>query len=232
MGVSRSPERGVMRNVELSLGSGEALEVRSFTVEESMSAAFRVEIVAWSRDDALDLRAITGHAASLRLHGEGGERVWTGVCARAAQTAVDREGVSTYSFAIVPSLWLLTQRTEHRLFQHLSVPEIVTKILGEHGIEPTLRLHERHPKLPLRTQYGESDYDFVRRLLAEAGISFFFADGSEIVLSDAPEKAEPIAQSPVPFLADASLALGQPYVTDVDVSSRVASSRATFRDHD
>jgi type VI secretion system secreted protein VgrG len=221
-----------MRHVELSLGSGEDLDVRSYNVEESMSAAFHVELVARSHDDALDLGAVAGKAATFTFHGDEGDRVWTGVCARAALAAVAREGLSTYGFSIVPSLWLLTQRTGHRLFQHLSVPGIVTKILGEHGVEPTLRLSETYPKLALRTQYGESDYDFVRRLLAEAGISFFFDDGSKLVLSDAPSKAEAVAGSPVRFLADASLARGLPYVTDVDVSSRVAPSRATVRDHD
>ena len=108
----------------------------------------------------------------------------------------------------------------------------MTKILGEHGIEPTLRLSARYPKLALRTQYGESDYDFVRRLLAEAGISFDLRRRSELVLSDAPEQAEPVAGSPVPFLADPSLARGLPYVTDVDVSAGLAPARATFRDHD
>ncbi len=225
-----------MRNVELSLESGEDLDVRSFNVQETMSAAFRVDVVARSHDDALDLGAIAGKTAQFRVRGEHGDRVWTGVCSHAAQSAVEPAGLSTYTLQVVPALWLLTQRTGHRIFQHLSVPEIVEKVLHEWQIRPRLRLSQRHPKLAMRTQYGESDYDFVRRLLAEAGISFFFhADGGEpshLVVSDAPETAEPVPDGRIRFAPDSGMARGMPHVSDVDISSRVVPTRATFRDHD
>ena len=80
----------------------------------------------------------------------------------------------------MPALWLLTHRVNHRIFQHLSVP-IVEKLLAEWHIEPTKRLTGSYPKLEYRVQYGESDYDFVRRQLVEAGISFYLgeSDGGE-----------------------------------------------------
>ncbi len=52
-------------------------------------------------------------------------------------------------------------------------------------------------------QYGESDYDFIRRLLEEAGISFTFAEdaerGSVLVICDAPQANERRAGGPIPF---------------------------------
>ncbi len=157
-------------------------------------------------------------------------------CARAAQGGVEPTGLSTYTFQLVPALWLLTQRTRHRVFQHLSAPEIVEKLLRRWRIRPRLSLSQRHPKLAMRTQYGESDFDFVRRLLAEAGISFSFhtddGEPTHVVLSDAPETAEPLPGGPTRFAADSGMARGMPHVSDIAVSSRVVATRATPRDHD
>ena len=67
------------------------------------------------------------------------------------------------------------------------------KILGDWGQKAGLDLHERPPKLEFKVQYGESDYDFLRRTLVDAGISYSFAFDREsqttrLVLSDAPER--------------------------------------------
>ncbi len=200
--------------------SGDELDVRSFHVVENMSASFHLDVRARAREDALDLAGMVGKRASLRLRDDLGTRGWTGVCAQAAQSGVEVSGLSTYTLRIVPALWLLTHRRGHRLFQHLSVPEIVEKILGEWGIHPVLELSHAYPKLASRTQYGESDYDFVRRLLAEAGASFFFhgrgGEETRVVLSDAPEAAAPRPDA-IPF--QASLPASISNVSDIVVAT-------------
>jgi type VI secretion system secreted protein VgrG len=225
-----------MRNVELNLASGDQLDVRTFNILETLSAAFRIDIVARATDDALDFAAIIGKPASFRVANEHGARSFTGVVADIAQTHVEPEGLSTYSLQLAPTLWLLTKRTGHRIFQHLSVPEIAKKLLGEWHIEPVVKLTHAYPKLPMRTQYGESDYDFLRRLLAEAGITFFFQtpDGEEtkLVLSDAPQSGQPQREVPIPFQRDVSLSQGQPFVTDVNISQKVVPTKTSFRDYD
>ena len=99
-----------MRSVELTVDSGDDLDVRSFHVIEAMSAAFHVEALARMRDDAIELEKLVGKPASFSLRGELGARTWTGVCAHIAQTAVEPRGLSTYALRIVPTLWLLTHR--------------------------------------------------------------------------------------------------------------------------
>jgi len=223
-----------MRNVELNLESGDQLDVRHFNVLDSVSAAFRIDIVARAADDAIHLSRIVGKPASFRIDAGHGAHTWTGVIAHVAQTQVEPEGLSTYAVQLVPALWLLTHRKNHRVFQHLSVPDLVKKILGEWGIHPVLKLTQSHPKLPMRVQYGETDFDFVRRQLAEAGISFFFhgEDGEEtkVVLADAPQTAESRAE--LPFHRDDSLSAGLPHVTNVAISSKVVHAKVTSRDYD
>ena len=125
--------------IELSLACGEHLRVHRFSVREAISSPFTVQLLARSPDPCLDLKAIAGQPAALRVasgyrFAHRGERLWSGLChhARLVQ-AVDirpgEVGLSTYEISIVPSLWLLTQRSDYRVFQHLSLPDIARTLL-------------------------------------------------------------------------------------------------------
>jgi type VI secretion system secreted protein VgrG len=234
-----------MTLLELSFASGEeSLSVRRFTVDESLMDPFRVSIVARSPLDDLDLGSIVGRPARFRivsglLFALEGARLWTGVCSAMDQTRVEPTGLSTYELTIVPTLWLLTQRRNNRLFQHVAIPDIVARVLAEWGIEPVWRIRrDRYPKLELRVQYGETDHDFVRRLLEEAGITLSFVAhaerGSELVLDDEPQAAELRAGLPLPFLdSPGQAAAGEKeYVTAVRFGQDVKPGRVTIRDFD
>ena len=224
-----------MKNVALHLASGDDLSVRQFSVFEAISSSFHIDLIALGRED-VDLHGAAGHHASLRLATNHGSRLWTGICATITQTHAETDGLSSYSLRLAPTLWLLTHRHNHRVFQHLSAPEIAVKLLHDWKIEPVLRLHERHPRLPLRVQYGESDYDFLRRLLAEAGISFYFStddDTTRLVLSDSPQTNEPHHEKPIPYHRESGGTPGHPaHVSDVSLMARVHATHSTFRDHD
>ncbi len=221
-----------MRSIVLKLDSNDELAVRSFSILEAMSAAFQVHVIATGRDD-LDIHQ-TGKPASFSLATDRGARRWTGVLASIAQEGVVPNGGATYSILIAPELYLLAHRTNHRLFHNLSIPEIAEKLLSEWSIRPKLEMKGQHPKLELRVQYGETDYDFLRRILAEAGISFFFepsTEGSKLVLSDSPDKGEPLPK-PIPFLHDSTATPDFNHITSVSVQSKVHAGKAVFADHD
>jgi len=57
------------------------------------------------------------------------------------------------------------------------VPDIVTAVLQEAGLQVRWQLVRAYPMREYCTQYEETDYRFVRRLLAEAGIYFYFPTG-------------------------------------------------------
>lgn len=234
-----------MAILELSFSSGEGtLSVRRFSVTESLSGMFTVSIEARSPNEDIDLESIVGKPALFRIvsglawaHTD--SRVWTGVVSEMELTRVEPSGLSTYELKIVPRMWLMTQRTNYRMFQHRSIPEIVRALLDEWRVRHEARIEEeRYPRLELRTQYGESDYAFVARLLEEAGITFYFEDevidGSKLVLSDAPHKNEARGGGPIRFLDDAGLAQAaeHEYLTEVRVGNRVRPGKLTIRDFD
>ena len=233
-----------MSILELWFSSGEdSLSVRRFSVHEQMSSLFSVSVWALSRNDDIDLETIVGQDASLRtvsgtkhaLASAG--RRWSGVVSHMELMHAEPSGLSTYYLRIVPRMWLLTQRTNHRIFQHMSVPDIVDKMLGDWSLERVWKIDKpAYPKLELRAQYGESDYDFVNRLLEEAGISYCFANdpekGMQTVLHDAPQSAEPREGGPLSFVDNPSQSAEQEFVSQVRIAQQVRPGKVTVRDFD
>ncbi|APR78303.1 Hypothetical protein A7982_03650 [Minicystis rosea] len=226
-----------LRNLVVRVDSGDALDVRSFAVEERMSALFEIVIVAVSDQANIDFDAVVGRPASFLMHGGtaalSSTRFWTGICKDIQQVAVSEAGLSTYQLHIVPALWLSTQRRNHRMFQQLSELDIARKILREWGVDPELRISGTYKKREYRVQYAESDFAFVSRMLEEAGISFFFEQGdseTRLVLSDAPQSGE--ARPSLHFEDKPTRAVAREYVTEVRVGQRVRPGRYTVRDHD
>jgi type VI secretion system secreted protein VgrG len=227
-------------NVAVSFQSGVELFVTHFAVEEHLSAAFLIQLDASGPAD-IDPRGIVGRGVVFAIQGLGGRRVWTGVCTRITQTQRMTGSSSAYAVTIGPALWLLSRRSNYRAYQNLSVPEIAQSLLAEWGISPILRLDlAAYPKLEYRVQYGETDYNFLRRQLAEAGISFSFAcsedkeskvEETRLVLSDAIEHSEPRAQS-LPFVVDSGLSNREEQVAELTVTSEVRPGHITLRDHD
>lgn len=174
--------------IELSCSVGSPFDVRRFIVRETVSKTFVAELVAVSEDPSIDLDTIAGAAMTLRLdsglrNAANSSRTWMGVCQYAEQSRgmlPSRDGtrvLSTYNVRIVPRLWLLSQRTGNRIFQHVSIPDIVKKLLGEWNIPADWQIEDgNYPKLEYKAQYGEDDYAFYCRLLEEAGISHGYID--------------------------------------------------------
>jgi type VI secretion system secreted protein VgrG len=231
-----------MSILELAFENGEAsIEVRRFSVHETVSAPFAVSVWARSPHAAIDLEALVGHGAGLRVtsgmaHATHTTRAWTGVCSHIEQVQAETTGLSTYYLRIVPRLWLLRQRRGYRIFQRLAIPDIVVKILGEWSIAPELRLDmSRYPKLEYKCQYGETDFDFVSRLLEEAGIAYVFEDDggeSQLVLADALEGGEARPGGPIPAVDNPSQSAEREFVTRVRLSHEVRPGAHTIRDHD
>src|SRR3954470_10619202 len=129
-----------MPHLELSFQCGESsLSVRRFSIHESVSTPFTLSAWARSPSPALDLGAIVGQPAGAKITAGylnvagGGARTWSGLCSYIEQVRGDRNPVakeqSLYYLRIVPVMWLMNHRTGTRIFQHLTIPDIVTKIL-------------------------------------------------------------------------------------------------------
>jgi type VI secretion system secreted protein VgrG len=221
-----------MQGLEASIASGDPVDVRQFRFATEMSTLFEATVVALSENTDIDLEAVVGQPGALTLRwGEMTSRTITGVVRTFRQIQAEGRGLSTYQWTIVPTLWLTTQRRNHRMFQHMSEVDIALKLLDEWSITPVVKLSEEYKKRKYRVQYGESDFRFLCRMLEEAGISFYFdweADCS-LVLSDAPQ-ANP-ERPALPF-RDNPTKNEREHATAVRIERSVRPGKYTIRDHD
>jgi type VI secretion system secreted protein VgrG len=218
---------------------GSLVSVRTFRVEERLSGLFEIVVTAVTPDESLDLSGIVGRSAVFTLVWSS-VRVWSGVCEEAQFVRVSEtgEGLATFEFRIRPTLWRLTQRVQNRLFQHQSIPEIVSSLMSDWKIPYEWNIAEaQYPPLELRTQFGETDFAFVSRLLEEAGISYWFRPREEgdmtIVFGDAPQANEERGL-PLPFVDDAAQAQASraPFLTKVRLRERSRPGKITHREYD
>ena len=154
-----------------------------------------------------------------------------------AQHAAGTLEESTYVLHIVPQLWLLTQRTDYRIFQHKSVVEIVDELLERWKVARAWKLDDRsrYPKLDYKVQYGETDYAFMARILAEWGIAFTFPDdnnaGSKVTFNDNPGSAEARSNN-LRFVDEPNQAAEAEFITDLQLTHHVRSGACVIRDYD
>lgn len=216
----------------VSVATGDALDVRSFTVRQGISQLFSIELLCVSKNLDIDFDEVIGREASFELSTLGSVHGWSGLAFEASQVRVDEDGLATYTLTIAPRAVLLTQRRNYRIFQFQSEIDIVTTLLGEWGVAHEVRVGE-HKQRKYRVQYGESDFDFVRRLLEDVGISFFFEDkdgASTLVLTDTPERGE-LTYPAVRFHDNPGVTDGA-FVTKVDALEQVRPGRQTIGDLD
>lgn len=222
------------------------LSPRRFSVQEGVSSLFSISVWARSDNDNIPFESIVGKPAGLQIAsgyvnvGNGGSRLWSGICSHFEQVkAVNPQPGQTplhsYYLRIVPALWLLTQRKNYRIFQHLSIPDIVEKLLKEWQIEADWSIERgAYPKLEYKVQYGETDFAFLSRLIEEAGIVFTFLDptgaGSKLTFSDALETGSP--RPPLRFTDNPSAAAEKEFAQNVRMSQEVRPGAFTTRDYD
>jgi type VI secretion system secreted protein VgrG len=234
-----SPVEIPLTRIELAT-SDHLLEVRRFHVEESMNGLFRAVVHCVSPRAEVDLSKHVGAKAEF-VFVANRERRFRGILSDMTfqRIADDAQGLATYELSIVPTLWRLTQRRNNRLFQHITLPDIVETILGEWSIVHEWQIDRgAYPKLELRTQYGESDFQFVSRLLEEAGVAFWMRDDGEqdatLVLGDAPQSNPERKGGPLAFIDEVAQAFAgrTEFVTNVQLTEASRPGRVTLRDHD
>src|SRR5262249_29539697 len=105
-----------------------------------------------------------------------------------ARPVIERE-LRLYRARLVPWLWYLGQSSDCRIFQNLSVPEIIEQVFHTFGFSDYQFAVSRgdYPKLEFCVQYRETALNFVSRLMEEAGIFYFFRhepDRHVLVIAD------------------------------------------------
>ncbi|EPC1068996.1 type VI secretion system Vgr family protein [Enterobacter hormaechei] len=169
------------------------LDVLEFEGDEALSTPFSYRIEFTSTDHAISKEMMLMKAASLTLQApvDQGYGIKIQQPVRVIQGVVkgfERLGTSKdetrYAVTLEPRLALLSRSHQNAIYQDMSVPQIVEKILRErHGMRGQdflFSLSKEYPRREQVMQYGESDLHFITRLLGEVGIWFRFTTDTRL----------------------------------------------------
>jgi type VI secretion system secreted protein VgrG len=163
------------RPLEITTPLGkDVLLLTKFKGHETISQLFHFELEMHAEiSSVVKFEKILGQAVTIRMDLTNGEkRYWNGIVSKFSQAGRNDRGFGKFRAEIVPALWILSKKVRSRIFQHLSVPEILRQVLT--GFEISFRLIGAYPPRDYCVQYRESDFHFASRLMEEEGISYFF----------------------------------------------------------
>jgi type VI secretion system secreted protein VgrG len=143
---------------------------------EGVSELFRYEIDLLAKiDTTIDPKKIVGQkvCVGIQVSDSGTQRYINGIVASFEMSGGDPEFLM-YRATIVPNVWLLTQSLNTRVFQNQTVVDVVKAVLSPYGISPSDQTSPTYTPMEYCTQYRESDFDFISRLMEQHGILYYF----------------------------------------------------------
>ncbi|MBT9299962.1 type VI secretion system Vgr family protein [Pseudomonas sp. TAE6080] len=156
---------------------------------EELGRLFYYDLQLNSLDANIDLNQLLGKPMSVGLQlADGGERHFHGIVARCSQN-IDQGQFASYQVTLRPWLWLLSRTSDCRIFQNLSIPQIIKQVFRDLGFSDFEdALSRPYREWEYCVQYRETSFDFVSRLMEQEGIYYFFRheqDRHVLVLADA-----------------------------------------------
>ena len=210
-------------------------KVLEFQGREAISQPYRFDLELVSERPDLDLQALLHKPAFLAFDPAG--KGIHGLVHRIAQ-GESGQRLTRYRLTLVPQLAYLAHRTNQRIFQHLSVPQIVAQVLEEHGIQADAYRFQLGPVVyPTReycVQYDETDLHFIQCLCEEEGIHYHFEHstaGHVLVFGDDQTSFARLGQ-PTAYLQDNGMTADEPVIKRFAVRIATRTSRVSRRDYD
>ena len=156
---------------------------------EELGRLFNYELQLTSLDANIDLNQLLGKPMSVSVQlADGGERHFHGIVARCSQN-IDQGQFASYQVTLRPWFWLLSRTSDCRIFQNLSIPQIIKQVFRDLGFSDFEdALSRPYREWEYCVQYRETSFDFVSRLMEQEGIYYFFRheqDRHVLVLADA-----------------------------------------------
>jgi type VI secretion system secreted protein VgrG len=161
------------------------LEHATLTEELGRPFEFHLDLLSTKKDLAVRDAMWSGMSISVDLPASlnlptGGTRYFNGYVTSFARGEFRGE-YTRYRATLRPWFWLLSRVSDCRIFQNMTVPEIVKKVcsdLGFDDVDASL-LHETYRTLEYVVQYRETSFNFISRLMEQEGIYYFFRHTKE-----------------------------------------------------
>jgi len=175
--------------VDTPLGE-DVLLLQSFGGREAISNLFSFHLDLLSEKSSISFKDIVGQKVSIRVTlFDGSERYFHGHVSRFGQSGSDAR-FTHYQMEVVPWLWFLTRSADCKIFQNMTIPDIIQKVFKDRGFQDfKSSLTATYEPREYCVQYRETDFNFVSRLMEQYGIFYFFQHEKSkhtLVMGDSP----------------------------------------------
>jgi type VI secretion system secreted protein VgrG len=171
----------------------DALLMVGFNGSEGLNQLFRytIDMIA-EKEKEIAYDKLVGQPVTVRLDlAKGaGKRYWNGICAGFGKGETGKI-FSQYQMTVVPKIWLMTHVTQSRIFQQISVPDILKKVFKGYDVE--YKLVGTFEKREYCVQYRETDFNFASRIMEEEGMFYYFKHtngGHKMCVANTPDGHE------------------------------------------
>ncbi len=184
------------REIEIISPLGpDVLLLREVTVTEELGRLFSIELELGSSQD-IDFEQLLGQNVSIRLDFiNRGQRYFNGFVTSLSQ-APSEGRFARYHATVQPWLWFLTRTADCRIFQNMTVPDIIKEVCKDQGFTDIEdRLSGSYRSWDYCVQYRETDFNFISRLMEQEGIYYYFMheEGKHtLYLADGINSHEPV----------------------------------------
>ncbi|VAW85131.1 VgrG protein [hydrothermal vent metagenome] len=222
--------------VKTPLGD-DVLMLRAMSGSEELGRLSQFDLDLLSRDDQIKLEDVLGQNLTVELMLPDGEtRYFNGIVSRFCQVGESGEFFS-YQATLRPWFWLLTRTSDCRIFQEMTVPDIIKAVFRDNGFSDFEEsLSGEYRTWEYCVQYRETDFNFVSRLMEQEGIYYYFVheDGKHTLkLSDSISAHEPIATPDVPYYPPSqNVERDEDYIQDWFISRDLQPGAYSQRDFD
>jgi type VI secretion system secreted protein VgrG len=206
----------------------------TFQGREAISELFFFHIDTMTEEtDPIEFDKLLGQSVTVKIEMLKGDRYFNGIVIGVVQAT--REEVFThYKLEIAPSVWTLTRTTQSRIFQQMSVPDILKKVFTGKDVE--YKLTGTYQPREYCVQYRETDFNFASRLMEEEGIFYFFEhtdSKNTMVLGDSPQVFQDITVGPqVIYDKFSASGLIDDRISDWEKIQDLRSGKATLWDYE
>jgi type VI secretion system secreted protein VgrG len=154
------------------------------TIVEGVNRLFEIEVAVRAKRDDVKPDELIGRLVDLSLEvSEADEeedqvrRPFNGLVTELHEGPPVTRGLRSYTLIVRPQLWLLSRRSDCRIWMDKTSVDIVQELLSEHGLPaPDVSgVISPPPAQHYSVQWNETDLDYLARRFEEDGLFFWFS---------------------------------------------------------
>jgi type VI secretion system secreted protein VgrG len=165
------------------LGTDQLLPERVM-ITEGVSSLFDIRLSVRAKREVVQPEELIGRLVDVSIEvqqgedgGDGVRRPFNGLVTSLHEGPPITRGLRSYSLVLKPQMWLLSQRSDCRIWMDKTSVDIVETLFSEHGIPaPDVSgIVTPPPPQHYSVQWNETDLDFLTRRFEEDGLFYWFS---------------------------------------------------------